>query len=175
MRALDRKFENRQHGSNSDIQKTQLSLETDICGLGQEKLISIAEHLNISTEGLRRLQLTRKIREKIEEELKDKEEVEQKEFLYELSGFVVQGTPALEKQDVQGSDKDTNSDFNKSSNVEDISMHCDESKVSVKVKRDFKIYGRVGRERHKDGQEPQTKPKREEKTKQLMAALAVVQ
>ena len=48
----------------SEIEELQLALESEICGLTNEELIKVAQHVNVSTEGLRKLQISKRIREK---------------------------------------------------------------------------------------------------------------
>ena len=45
-----------------DIEELQLALDSEICGLTKKELIKVAEHVDVSTEELRTLQISRRIR-----------------------------------------------------------------------------------------------------------------
>ena len=44
-----------------DIEELQLALDSEICGLTKKELIKVAEHVDVSTEELRTLQISRRI------------------------------------------------------------------------------------------------------------------
>ena len=48
----------------SEIEELQLALQSEICGMTTEELIKVAQHVNVSTEGLRKLQISKRIQEK---------------------------------------------------------------------------------------------------------------
>jgi hypothetical protein len=153
----------------SEIEELQLALESEICGLTNEELIKVAQHVNVSTEGLRKLQISKRIREKIEADIEKSQD--KKGLLQELSKVVGVEPPALENPESdtlsqsQGEETQKQSNENqpepKSMVTEPKSMVTEpkamvtEPKVSVDIakafKRDFKIFGTVGGDSHKDG------------------------
>ena len=146
----------------SEIEELQLALESEICGLTNEELIKVAQHVNVSTEGLRKLQISKRIREKIEADIEKSQD--KKGLLQELSKVVGVEPPPLENPESdtlsqsQGEETQKQSNENqpepKSMVAEPKSMVA-EPKVSVDIakafKRDFKIFGTVGGDSHKDG------------------------
>ena len=53
------------------IEELQLQLESKGCGLGVDALAKLAEHLQVETKELGRLRLSKKVREKIEQDLSE--------------------------------------------------------------------------------------------------------
>ena len=70
------------------IENLQLRLESEICGLSVEALSKFAQHVEVNVEGLRKIQISKKVREKIESKL---EVSEDKKAL--LEGYFDQVTP----------------------------------------------------------------------------------
>ena len=54
-----------------EIEELQLQLESKVCGLGVDALAELAEHLQVETKEFRRLALSMKIREKIEQDVSE--------------------------------------------------------------------------------------------------------
>ena len=139
----------------SEIEELQLALESEICGLTNEELIKVAQHVNVSTEGLRKLQISKRIREKIEADIEKSQD--KKGSLQELSKVVGVEPPPLENPESDTLSQSQGEETQKQSNEnqpEPKSMVA-EPKVSVDIakafKRDFKIFGTVGGDSHKDG------------------------
>ncbi len=146
----------------SEIEELQLALESEICGLTNEELIKVAQHVNVSTEGLRKLQISKRIREKIEADIEKSQD--KKGLLQELSKVVGVEPPPLENPESDTLSQSQGEETQKQSNenqLEPKSMVAEpksmvtEPKVSVDIakafKRDFKIFGTVGGDSHKDG------------------------
>ena len=62
--------------TESEIEELQLQLESKVCGLGVDALAQLAEHLQVETKELGRLALSKKIREKIEQDLSEADDKE---------------------------------------------------------------------------------------------------
>ena len=75
-----------------EIEELQLQLESKVCGLGVDALAQLAEHLQVEKNELGRLALSKKIREKIEQDLSEADD--QKTLLVGLIAFV-NGKPPL--------------------------------------------------------------------------------
>ena len=141
---------------SEEIEELQLALESDICGLSKEDLIRVAQHLKVNTEGLSRLQITKRIREKVESDLENSED--KKTLLQELSQVVGVRMPPLELE-IQDDlvSHDTNENLQEQVEVDKQptpKLNTPEAKVSVDIakafKRDFKIFGTIGGDSHKD-------------------------
>ena len=50
----------------SEIEELQLALESEICGRTMGELIAVAKRVDVETEGLRKRQISKEVREKIE-------------------------------------------------------------------------------------------------------------
>ena len=140
----------------SEIEELQLALESEICGLTKEELIKVAKHVNVNTEGLRKLQISKRIREKIEADIEKSED--KKTLLEELNNVVGLEPPPLENPQ----DNTTVNQVENGGQQEEVQETQPEpkakeaeTKVSVDIakafKRDFKIFGTISGESHKDG------------------------
>ena len=140
----------------SEIEELQLALESEICGLTKEELIKVAKHVNVNTEGLRKLQISKRIREKIEADIEKSED--KKTLLEELNNVVGLEPPPLENPQ----DNTTVNQVENEGQQEEVQETQPEpkakeaeTKVSVDIakafKRDFKIFGTISGESHKDG------------------------
>ena len=54
-----------------EIEELQLELESKVCGLGVDALAELAGHLQVETKELGRLALSKRIREKLEQDLSE--------------------------------------------------------------------------------------------------------
>ena len=122
--------------------------------LAKEDLIRVAQHLNVNTEGLRRLQITKRIREKVESDLENSED--KKTLLQELSQVVGVQPPPLEIQDDEITDQNQGEEIQtQEMNAAQPEPESLEAKVSVDLakafRRNFKILGTIGGDNHKDG------------------------
>ena len=140
----------------SEIEELQLALESEICGLTKEELIKVAKHVNVNIEGLRKLQISKRIREKIEADIEKSED--KKTLLEELNNVVGLEPPPLENPQ----DNTTVNQVENGGQQEEVQETQPEpkakeaeTKVSVDIakafKRDFKIFGTISGESHKDG------------------------
>ena len=77
-----------------EIEELQLQLESKVCGLGVDALAELAEHLQVETKELGRLALSKKIREKIEQDVSEADD--KKTLLVGLIAFVDGKPPPLE-------------------------------------------------------------------------------
>ena len=57
-----------------DMQELQLALESEVCGLTKEELLKVAKHVDVDIEGLRKLQISKRIRDKIEGDIEKAED-----------------------------------------------------------------------------------------------------
>jgi hypothetical protein len=137
----------------SEIEELQLALESEICGLTKEGLIKVAKHVNVNTEGLRKLQISKRIREKILADIEKSED--KKTLLTELNNVVGLEPPPLENPE----DNTVNQVENEGQQEEAQETQPEpkakeaETKVSVDIakafKRDFNIFGTISGESHK--------------------------
>ena len=81
--------------AEQEMEELQLALEGSICGLGLEELTRVAEKLELNTEGLRKLQISRRIREKIELDLV---ECEDRKLALEDFAKMVAGDTSVEHE-----------------------------------------------------------------------------
>ena len=140
----------------SEIEELQLALESEICGLTKEELTKVAKHVNVNTEGLRKLQISKRIREKIEAYIEKSED--KNTLLEELNNVVGLEPPPLENSQ----DNTTVNQVENEGQQEEVQetqpepkAKAAETKVSVDIakafKRDFEIFGTISGESHKDG------------------------
>ncbi|KAL9964944.1 hypothetical protein ACROYT_G028661 [Oculina patagonica] len=80
--------------AENEIEELQLQIESKVCGLTADGLKELAEHLQVEAKELGRLALSRKIREKIEQELTEADD--KKTLLVGLLAFVDGKPPPLE-------------------------------------------------------------------------------
>jgi len=137
-----------------EIEELQLQLESKVCGLGVDALAELAEHLQVETKELRRLALSKKIREKIEQDVSEADD--KKTLLVGLIAFVDGKPPPLE-DDTTG-DKSAKVKVEPLNSTEKATEKAQgaETKVNVDVskvlRREFKIHGVVAGDNFKDGQ-----------------------
>ena len=82
-----------------ELEELQLRLEAEVCGLGMEALTDLAKQLQLNIEALKKLTLSKEIRKKIEQDIK---EVEDKKGLLSSLAALVDGTPPpLDDEDKQ--------------------------------------------------------------------------
>ena len=109
----------------------------------------------MDTEGLRKLEISERIREKIEGDI---EKAEYKiAYLQKLNQVVGVEPPPLETQDNDLTSHDPNEDLQEQVEVDKQpapKLNTPEAKVSVDIakafRRDFKIFGTIGGDSHKD-------------------------
>jgi hypothetical protein len=77
-----------------EVEELQLQLESKVCGLGVDALAQLAEHLQVETKELGRLALSKRIREKIEQDVSEADD--KKTLLVGLIAFVNGKPPPLE-------------------------------------------------------------------------------
>ena len=153
--------------SELELEELQLAIESEICGMTRDKLIELAEHLEVATEGLGKLQMSKRIRETVEANVETSED--KMAFLQELKKVVCSEPPPpppleISEDDGESSNSNNANVENPGPNVENPGPNVEnpvqsksegtETKVSVDLakvfKRDFKIFGTIGGDSHKD-------------------------
>ncbi len=139
-----------------EIEELQLRLESQICGSSVEVLSKFAEHVEVNVEGLRKIQISKRVREKIESKV---EASEDKKAL--LEGYFEALSPprspppleVVEETEIDTSSK-TNNEYQEKKADPEPALKDPTSKINVDLaralKRDFKIFGVVGGDRQKD-------------------------
>ena len=94
------------------IKNLQLRLESEICGLSVEALSKFAQHVEVNVEGLRKIQISKNFREKIEFKL---EVSEDKKAL--LEGFFDLVNPEPPPLEVEENEVATSSETNNEAQV----------------------------------------------------------
>ena len=79
--------------TESEIEELQLELEAKVCGLDIDALGQLAEHLVLEKGKLGRLQLSKRVREKIGQEVREADD--KKTLLVGLLAFVNGKAPPL--------------------------------------------------------------------------------
>ena len=136
-----------------EIEDLQLQLESKVCGLGVDALAQLAEHLQVKTKGLGRLALSKKIREKIEQDLSEADD--KKTQLVGLIAFMNGKPPLLEGDTTE--DKTVKVKVEPLSLTEKVTQEAQgvETGVNVHVSKvlrwEFKIHGVVAGDNFKDG------------------------
>ena len=138
-----------------EIEELQLQLESKVCGLGVDALadLELAEHLQVETKDLGRLALSKRIREKVEQDLSEADD--KKTLLVGLIAFVNGKPPPLEG--VTTEDKPAKVKVEPVNSTEKATQEAQgaETKVNVDVskvlRREFKIHGVVAGDNFKDG------------------------
>ena len=139
--------------TESEIEELQLQLESKVCGLGVDALAELAEHLQVETKELGRLAQSKKIREKIEQDLSEADD--KKTLLVSLIAFVHGKPPPLEGDTTE--DKPAKVKVEPLNSTEKGTQEAQgtETKVNVDVskvlRREFKIHGVVAGDNIKDG------------------------
>ena len=133
----------------TEIEEIQLTLEAKICAMDTDMLMGLAVKLKVAVEGLRKLQLSKKIRERIETDVEECEGSEAKKKC--LEGFVemVEGPPPLEG-DFTTAAKTTKKEIEKETTQKPQKLATvDIGKV---LKRELKIHGQItAGEPHNEG------------------------
>lgn len=133
----------------TEIEEIQLTLEAKICAMDMDMLMGLAVKLKVAVEGLRKLQLSKKIRERIETDVEECEGSEAKKKC--LEGFVemVEGPPPLEG-DFTTAAKTTKKEIEKETTQKPQKLATvDIGKV---LKRELKIHGQItAGEPHNEG------------------------
>ena len=75
-----------QMAAGHEIEELQLQLESKVCGLGVDVLTELANHLQVEMKELGRLVLSKRIREKIEQDVSEADD--KKTLLFGLIAFV---------------------------------------------------------------------------------------
>ena len=78
----------------SEVEELQLQLESKICSIDLNGLVELAAHLKVESKELRKLALSKKIREEVENSLNEAED--KKTYLVGLLAFVNGKPPPLE-------------------------------------------------------------------------------
>ena len=139
--------------TEGEIEELQLQLESKVCGVGVDALAQLAEHLQVETKESGRLALSKKIREKIEQDLSEADD--KKTLLVGLIAFVHGKPPPLEGDTTE--DKPAKVKFEPLNSTEKGTQEVQgaETKVNVDVskvlRREFKIHGVVAGDNFKDG------------------------
>ena len=94
------------------IENLQLRLESEICGLSVEALSKFAQHVEVNVEGLRKIQTSKKVREKTESKL---EVSEDKKAL--LEGYFDLVNPEPPPLEVEENEVATSSEINNEAQV----------------------------------------------------------
>ena len=89
--------------AGSEIDKLHLQRESKICVLSSEELVNLARHLGVESKELKKLVLSRRIREKIEGDLDEAEDT--KLLLENRLAFVSGKPPLLEEETTANSQK----------------------------------------------------------------------
>ena len=124
--------------TESEIEELQLELEAKVCGLDVDALGQLAEHLELEKGKLGRLQLSKRVREKIEQDVSEADD--KKTLLVGLLAFVKEKPPPLEVDPTEKASE-------KAQGAE-TKVNVDVSKV---FRREFKIHGVVAGDNFKDG------------------------
>ena len=137
--------------TESEIEELQLELEAKVCGLDVDALGQLAEHLVLERGKLGRLQLSKRVGEKIEQDVSEADD--KKTLLVGLLSFVDGKPPPLEDDTTKGTPTKveptipTEKASEKAQGAE-TKVNVDVSKV---LRREFKIHGVVAGDNFKDG------------------------
>jgi len=131
--------------TDSEIEELELKLEAKVCGLDIDRLGQLAELLVLEKEKLGRLQLPKRVREKIDQEVSEADD--KKTLLIGLLAFVNGNQPPLKDATTKGTLTEvrvetTNPTEKASEKAQgaETKVHVDASKV---LRREFKIHGVV--------------------------------
>lgn len=137
--------------TESEIEELQLELEAKVCGLDLDALGQLAEHITLEKGKLGRLQLSKRIREKIELDVSEADD--KKIFLVGLLAFLKGKSPPLEDDTTTGTKVKVEPPTSKEKATE--KAQGEETKVNIDVskvlRREFKIHGVVAGDNFKDG------------------------
>ena len=136
-----------------EIEELQLQHESKVCGLGVDALAQLAEHLQVETKELVRLALSKRILEKIEQDVSEADD--KKTLLVGLIAFVDGKPPPLEDDTTEDKPADAEVEPLNSTEKATEKVQGAETKVNVDVskvlRREFKIHGVVAGDNFKDG------------------------
>ena len=139
--------------TESEIEKLQLELEAKVCGLDVDALGQLAEHLVLEKGKLGRLQLSKRVREKIEQDVSEADD--KKTLLVGLLAFVKGKPPPLEDDKTKGTPTKVKVEPTDPTEKASEKAQGAETKVNVDVskvlRREFKIHGVVAGDNFKDG------------------------
>ena len=139
--------------TESEIEELQLQLESKVCGLGVDAPAQLVEHLQVETKELGRLALSKKICEKIEQDLSEADD--KKTPLVGLIAFVHGKPPPLEDDTTEDKPANVKVEPLTSTDKGTQEVQGAETKVNVDVskvlRREFKIHGVVAGDNFKDG------------------------
>ena len=126
----------------------------EVCGLVVDALRQLAEHLVLEKGKLGRLQLSKRVREKIEQDVSEADD--KKTLLVGLLSFFVDGKPPpLEDDTTKGTPTKVKVEPTKKKKKASERAQRPEPKVNVDVskvlRREFKIPGVVAGDNYKDG------------------------
>jgi len=136
-----------------EIKELQLQLESKVCGLGVDALAQLADHLQVEMKELGRLALSKRICQKIEQDLGKADD--KKTLLVSLIAFVNGKPPPLKDDTTE--DKLAKVKVEPLNSTEKATEKAEgaETKVNVDVstvlRREFKIHGAVAGDNFKDG------------------------
>ena len=140
--------------TQSEVEELQLQLESKICSIDLNSLVELAAHLNVECKELRKLALSKKIHEEVENSLTETED--NKVYLVGLLAFVNGKPPPLEgdatanKEQVEVKHESPNQSgtLKEKTETKEPKVNIDVSKV---LKCNFKIHGVVAGDNFKDG------------------------
>ena len=125
--------------TESEIEQLQLELEAKVCGLDVDALGQLAQHLVLEKGKLERLQLSKRVGEKIEQDVSEADD--QKTMLVGLLSFVDGKPPPLEYDTTKGTPTKVKVEPTiPTEKGAETKVNVDVSKV---LRWDFKIYGVV--------------------------------
>ena len=139
--------------AENEIEQLQLQLESKVCGLRVDALAQLAEHFQVETKELGRLALSKRIREKIEQDVSEADD--KKTLLVGLIAFVDGKPPPLE--DDTAEDKQVQAKVEPLNSTGKGTEKAQGTKTKVNVdfsnvlRREFKIHGVVAGDNFKDG------------------------
>ena len=136
-----------------EIEELQLQLESKVCGPEVDALVQLAEHLQVETKELGWLALSKRIREKIEQDVSEADD--KKTLLVGLIAFVDGQPPPLEDDTTEDKPSDVKVEPLNSTEKATEKVQGEETKVNVDVskvfRREFKIHGVVAGDNFNDG------------------------
>ena len=139
--------------TESEIEEFQLELEAKVCGLDIDALEQLAGHLVLEKGKLERLQLSKRVREKIDQEVSEADD--KKTLLVGLLAFVNGKPPPLEDDTTKGTPTEVKVEPTNPTEKACEKAQGAETKVNVDVskvlRREFKIHGVVAGDNFKDG------------------------
>ena len=139
--------------TESEIEELQLELEANVCGLDVDTLGQLAEQLALEKGKLGRLQLSKRVREKMEQDVSEADDM--KTLLVGLLLFVDGKPPRLEDDTTKGTPTKVKVEPTIPTEKASEKAQGAETKVNVDVskvlRQEFKIHGVVVGDNFKDG------------------------